>query len=249
MNRGSAALALCLLVVLSGCSAILGPSGQPADVPGVENGTIADSDALLDAHAESLVASGFRHELRLNLSRNASGQTTNVTRIQRTSVAADGTPYRFELVTKGQQASRFVVWGNETTAFRRFEYGGKDPQYGTGTPASSRNLTGVNLITPHLSAPFEVVETTTTDGSTLVTLESTGKPTSTGAFPQTAGSVLNYQARLVVDQSGRIHRLDVTAEYTLGNQTAAYDVEFEVTSFENADVEHPSWLSSAASSG
>lgn len=247
MKRGPAAVALCLLVVLSGCSAILGPSGTDGEPPGVENGTLEDSEALLDAHAESLTASGYSHLVELNQSQTRNGTTTTVNREQRTSVAAGASTYRSEIVTSGARDSRFVLWGNQTAEYRRIESRGQE-QYSTGQPTNATLLTGVNLVRPYLTGPFEVAETTTENGETRVALESTGRPTG-DVLPKNAESVSVYNARLVVDPEGRIHRLRVNGEYTVDNRTVSFEVQFEVTSFENADVERPSWVDSAASSG
>lgn len=248
MDRGPAALALCLLVVLSGCSAILGPSAQPDDVPGVENGTLVDSDALLDAHTDSLTASGYRHVLEVNQSQTANGTVTNGTQEQQTSVAAGAETYRFEVVTSGASDSRLVLWGNETAAFRQVESGGSQPRFSTASPANTTTLTGANFVRPFLAGEFEVAETTTEGGETRVVLESTGQPIGS-VLPEHVESVSTYEARMVVDAEGRIHRFTADTAFTVDNRSITYHAEYEVTQFEDPGVERPAWVDSAANGG
>lgn len=247
MKRGSAILAVCLLVLLSGCSAILGPTngGSP---PGVENGSLNQSEVLLDAHAEALTSSGYSHTLVVNQTETVDGSVSSVRQEQQTSVSPGAKTYRFEVDTTGASDSRLVLWGNESAAFRQVESGDSRPQYSTGQPTNATLLTGVNFVRPFLAGEFDVAETTTRDGQKLVVLESTGEPIGT-VLPERVESVSTYEARIVVDTEGRIHRFTADTAYTVDNRSMTYHAEYEVTQFENPDVERPSWVDSSQAGG
>ncbi|MFQ3320076.1 MAG: hypothetical protein ACI8UR_002393 [Natronomonas sp.] len=241
MQRGVATVALCFLLILSGCSAL--PGGTSGDSPpGVEDGALNNSSALVDAHSSALTESGYTHEVRLNQSQLINGNLANITRKQRTNVTAGAGEYRFQLINGGDANSRFVIWGNETVEYQRIEISGGDPQYRQSEPTPPRALSGVAIFEPQLTAPFEVVDRSEVDGTTLVTLEATGQPTSEKAFPSDAESIRNYEARLVVDTQGRIHEFTASADYDLNGESTSYDLSYAVTSFESPDVQRPSWV-------
>lgn len=242
MRRGSAALVLCLLVATAGCSALPGLGGEGGDgPPGVEDDRLADVDALTEAHVEALTESGYSHEIGLNQTRIVDGEPVDTHRAQRTKVAAGATAYHYQLVNQGEVSSRITLWGNETRAYQRTEAGDQQ-QFRSSDPPSDRALAGVGLLEPHLTAPFEVVETRDANGTTLHVLESTDRPESGAAFPQAAENVRSYEARLVVDPDGRILAFEATAEYDLDGEPADYRLSFEVTHLEDPGVQRPDWV-------
>lgn len=207
---------------IAGCAALSSGNGDGVgdEPPGVEYGRLGDAGALADAHVEAMSESGFSHEISLDQTRTVEGEPTETYRGQRTSVAPGASEYTYQLVNSGEVSSRFLVWGNETLEYSRGKWGGLR-QSGSGVPAEARTLTDVELLEPHLTAPYEVVETREadggdgdeTDGGTLTVLEATDRPTSDDAFPNDAEDVRSYDATLVVDEDGRIRSLEATAEY------------------------------------
>lgn len=244
MRQGTAIVTLCLLLALAGCSAF---SGTAADEkPGIEDGELVDAGALLDAHTETLTESGYSHELSVNQTRVDNGDTVETTRRQRTRVAAGGSEYTYQLINSGEANSWFWVWGNETTQYQRIEAGG-NPQFHQSKPAGNAELSGARTLEAHLSAPYEVVDTEEREETTLVTLEATAIPESAQAFPSNAESIRAYDARLVVDEEGRIRKLSVDATYDIDGETAEYDLEYELTALDDPGVERPSWVQSLGS--
>lgn len=242
-------LALCLLLATAGCPALPDWDGD-GDVdhpPGVEDGRLADADELADAHAEAMTASGYSHEIALDQTLTVDGEPTETYRGQRTDVAPGGSEYYYQLINRGEVSSRFLVWGNETVEYTRGQWGGMQ-QTGSGPPASARTLTGIGLLEPHLTAPYEVVETREADGGdggeggTLTVLEATDRPTSDDAFPDDAENVRSYEATLVVDEDGRIRSFEATAAYDLEGEPADYRLSYEVTELGDPDVTRPDWV-------
>lgn len=245
MRLVAATLAVCLLLSIGGCTALPGGNGDGGGPPGVADGRLADAEALADAHATAMTERGYSHEIALNQTRTVDGEPTETFRGQRTSVAPGASEYRYQLVNRGEASSRFTVWGNESVQYRRIEAGGQQ-QFTRGEPASTRTLTGIRLLEPHLTAPYEVVETRETDGGTLTVLEATDRPTADAAFPDAAENVRRYEARLVVDQDGRIRSFEATAAYDLEGEPADYRLSFEVTHLGDPGVTRPGWVDEEA---
>lgn len=239
MRRGLAAVALVCLVALAGCSALPGTSDGGA--PGVEDGELADSQALLDAHVEELTSSGYAHELNVSQRVGTGENRTESTRRQRTSVAADAAEYQFQLINEGRASSRFIVWGNETVEYQSIEAGGTR-DFRRSDPTPPEELAASALLEPHLTAPFEVEEIEERDGANIIRLRATGRPSNTAAFPQEATNISNYEAELVIDENGRILAFGATAEYQLNGEPAEYRLDFELTATSDPGVARPGWV-------
>ena len=241
MRGAFAAVGLCLLVALAGCSAIPGFSeDQNRQAPGVEDDELVDADALLEAHSSTLTESGFSHDVMVNQTVESENGTRETERRQRTAVGAGASQYlKQELLFGGQ--SRIISWGNESVEYIRVDSGGST-QYHRGNVDDATVLTGVRVIRPFLTAPFEVVETEEVDGRTVYALESTGQPDHDGAFPDNTTAVESFEARLVVDEDGRIHRLRATADYRIDGEPGSYEFAFELTAEEDPGVQRPEWV-------
>lgn len=239
MRRALAIAGLCLVLTLSGCSFLPGGSGGEAAAPGVEDGELADSGALLDAHESALTESGYSYDLNISLSSARDGRSLDISERQRMEVAPGADQYVHQVIYGGQ--ARVVAWGNDSVEYRRVEQGGST-EYSRSKPPSATALTGANLLEPHLTAPYEVVDTEERDGRTLVTLASTGDPADDRAIPGNISSVDRYDARLVVDGDGRVYRLNVTGEYTAEGENGTFGLTYELTSTEDPGVERPGWV-------
>lgn len=238
MRRASAVVGLCLLLALAGCSYLPGFAEEQA--PGVEDDELVDGEALLDAHASTLTESGYSHDLSVNQTVESEDGTRESNRRQRTSVAAGGSQYvKQELLFGGQV--RTIYWGNDSVEYIRVDSGGST-NYQRGQPDNATTLTGVKIIEPFLSAPYEVVDTEEVEGRTVYALESTGRPDHEGAFPDNTTAVESFDARLVVDEDGRIHRLRATADYEIDGEGGSYEFVFELTAEEDPGVERPDWV-------
>lgn len=253
MRQGLAAVLLCVLVAGAGCSAIpgTGGNGQGVDestaneVPGVGNGTLENSTALLDAHVATVTETGYAQKISVNLTDAAQGETHPVTQRQRTSVAAGATEYRYQVITRGQVSSRFLGWGNETVEYRRGETGGGDPQYQQLQPQSPDRLAGRAVFDRRLSPEFEVVDVRQREGQPdVVTLEVSGLPAENDVFDNqdSVENVREFEAQLVVDTEGRIHSYAAAAVYDIEGQPADYEYQYQMTSFEDPGIEKPDWV-------
>lgn len=254
MRRTLSALALAILLALSGCSALgVGTSGTPTaadapavDTPGIENGHLSNGTALLTAHRTALVESGFVTDIQVNATarrRTSNGtRVTSVVRRQETFVERNAGGYRFSLVNQGTGAN-FDEWANGTARATRLRVGNQT-DYRVGKPRPAGQLTGATILDSYLTDDFAVTSVNETDGRTLVTLTSTTPP-ARNAVPQNATDVRNYEARLVVDEEGRIHSLVVTADYTIDGEDASLRVSYELVRTGVDSVNRPGWVSEA----
>ncbi|WP_254838749.1 hypothetical protein [Natronomonas marina] len=252
MRQGLAAVLLCVLAVSAGCSALPGSGGggTPAaeEVPGIEDGQLENETALLDAHVEAVTETGFAQEIRTNATTVRQGEAIEVSQRQRTRVTAGATEYRYQTVTSGGVATRFIAWGNETIEVRRAEAGGGEPQYQSTDPEDAATLAGRTLLETRLTSAFEVVDVEEREnGPDVVTLEVDGLPENNSVFAgqDRIGNVSGFEAELVVDTEGRVHSYAAAAVYDVEGQTGNYEFTFQMTSFEDPGVERPEWADSA----
>lgn len=257
MRRTLAAVALALLLTLSGCSVLGG--GQASPTPTAEQGltteqappgvsaadeTLSDSTALLDAHTAALVETGFRYELRTNATVvDQQGETRQVRRQQVTQVAPGVTAYAYTTVNPG---SRFDVWGNESVQATKFQFGDQ-VRYRSGDPAAAASLTGQNVFARYLSSGEWTVTNVTEreNGPTLLTLTSNTAPTDAGAVPRNATDVRDYEATVVVDEDGRIYQFEAEGAYTIDGDEGSFRIVYVLRSLEDPGVSRPDWLSKA----
>ena len=249
MRRGLAAVLLCLLVASAGCSVIPGGSdgddGTTAEeVPGVEDGRLANESALLDAHIEATTETGYSYERRANVTDAVGGEPINVSERQRTRVEAGASEYWIQQITTAAGSSRVTAWGNESLELRRIERPGQDPQVRVGESRPPGELAARAVFEPRLSPEFEVVDVEQReDAPDIVTLEVDGMPEENEVFAgqENVENVRGFEAQLVVDTEGRIHSYAAAAVYDIEGETANYDFSYQMTSFEDPGVERPEW--------
>jgi hypothetical protein len=247
-RRAGLAVALALLAALSGCS-LLGGSGSAERPPGVEDGRLADADALLAAHTDRLAEAGFRSELTLNATarQRLSGELRNypVAREQTLLVESGGTPYQFRTINR-RAGSRFDVWANDSRQYTRLTTGGA-VRYAVGEPANTTNLAGATRLGDHLrAAEYEVTETEVRDGLRLYTLESGTATDALAAMPERASAVEEYGATLVVDTEGRIRAMRVEATYRIGGERATFSLGYTLVQVGDVTTQRPDWVGTAA---
>lgn len=250
MRQGLSAVLLCLLVAGAGCSAIPGTGGgnedvaTANDVAGIGNGTLENESALLDAHVDAVTETGFAQEISANLTDAAQGETFEVSQRQRTSVSADAAEYRFQVITNGRISTRVLGWSNGSVELIRAETGGGEPQYQTRDPSSAGTLAGRAALERRLSSEFEVTDVEQRDGQPdIVTLRVDELPEENDVFDQQEeiDTVREFDAELVVDTDGRIHSYAAVGVYDIEGETADYEYNFQMTSFEDPGVEKPEW--------
>ncbi len=246
-------LALALLVVLSGCSA-LDPGGTDAtptatppadtDVPGVTDGELTNASALVDAHVAALPETGFETNQDVNGTQVVRGEVRPSARRVRTLVESGAAEYRYRVLNR-EAGSRFDFWGNRTMQVVRSQYGGETRAVQvTNRTATVSALARATLLETYLGASaFSVAGQSTENGTTYVTLTADATTDPEAVSPTNATDVRNYDAEAVVDERGRVHSLTVTADYTHRGEAHSLSVVYQLTRLEvgDGDVTKPSW--------
>lgn len=254
--RAVPALVLAALLVLSGCGALDGSTdtatptptaGASADaVPGVSDGRLADAEALLAAHESSLIGAGFESDLRVNATEEFRDEVYDARRRQRTIVEPGAEAYVFR-VTQATGV-RFDTWGNRSVSVTRGR-AGNTTRYQVGEATGTGVLSNRAGLRTFLTATaFEVEGVEERDGRTLVTLVSTGTPDvaeSPNVVPNNATDLRDYEARAVVDTSGRVLSFEATATYTLDGEAGSMELTYEVIRLDGPAVERPAWVAEA----
>lgn len=223
-----------------------------ASAPGVANGELTDAGALATAHRRALVNAGFETRLTVNATERipTSGNGTSVVEtstLQQVVSERGARPYRYRLRTR-QLGSRFDAWANDSLQVTRAMRGESVVRYQFGDPQSPASVTGSSLLRSYLSlGTYTVVDRTTREGTAFVTLRADELATeeTDGLFVSGSKNVSNYSSTVVVDGEGRIHSLDVRANYTIDGQAGSVDVSYRLVRLGDVRVERPDWVTAA----
>lgn len=265
--RALRVVAVALLLVTAGCGGLGGSSGtatpngttaETADdaggdagaltIPGVEDGRLTDSAALVDAHRRALTNDSFESRLRSNLTQRVptSSNTTQLveTTITQRVVAERGArPYRYRRTDRAT-GTTFQAWGNDTVQAVRGLQNDRVVTRRVGQPESPAAITTARPLAEYLSlGEYRVVERTTRDGERLAVLRADGLAVEndSGLFVSGSENVSNFSATAVVDGDGRIRSLSLTADYTIDGEAATVDLTYEVVRIGGVSFEQPDW--------
>lgn len=251
------ALTLALLVVLSGCSALdpggtdgpgsdgtITPTPAPASsVPGIEDGELTDGSALVDAHVAALSTTGFETDQEANGTQEVRGEVMPTAQRVRTISEPDGTEYQYRIHNR-EAGSQFDYWGNGSHQVVRVQFGGEVRTVRVlNRSANVSLLARANLLETYLGAStFTVADREVRNGTTFVTLTANSTDEPGAVAPTNATDVHNYSATVLVDEAGRVHSLDVTADYTHGDAEHSLSVEYRLVRVGvDDDVTQPDW--------
>lgn len=214
------------------------------ETPGIENGTLTNATALVEAHVSALAAVGFETDQRVNGSQSVRGEVLPTARRVRTLSQPGASEYRYRFINR-KAGSRFDFWGNRSVQVVRTYYGGEARSVSVlNQTANVSELARGGVLETYLSAStFTVRSREVHNGTTLVTLTANGTHAPDAVSPRNATDVRNYTATVVVDTTGRIYSLDVSAEYTHDGEEYELSVRYRLTRIgvEEGDVTRPDW--------
>jgi hypothetical protein len=234
-------------------------SPATADLPpGVTESGVANASELLAANRRALSESDYA----FRLVRTDSGENKyNSRSISRGTVGKQFAPYRIhseKILQLGNRTSRVTVdtWGNESIVLMKYSERNRisyrkfvatendtvetDPFEMLPSFAHSGQLSHSYVVAfPLLTGEFEVESVERRDGLTLTTLRATELNRTLGE--RDSENVSNYSATLVADERGRIHRANLTVEFS--ESTFGYD--FRLTDIGGATVPYPQWADRA----
>jgi len=166
----------------------------------------------------------------------------DASRRQRTVAEPGADEYVYRMTQS--TGTRFDTWGNRSVSVVRGRTG-ETTRYQVSGSTGAEVLTNRAGLRPYLTATgFEVEAVEARSNRTLVTLVSTGTPdpaASPGVVPDNATDLREYEARLVVDTSGRVLSFEAGAGYTLDGEAGSMSVAYAVVRLDSPAVERPSW--------
>ncbi|WP_423745974.1 hypothetical protein V5735_08510 (plasmid) [Haladaptatus sp. SPP-AMP-3] len=207
---------------------------SPADAdlpPGVTTDGISDVDALVSAHESALRETGFRFEARQTS--RADGKTTVA--VQHGRATAGLSTVFARLNVTGNFHYRSAVWKNDSTVISR-----GTSEEGTRyriRPREERGVAKSNTIRSILhSGEFAIDHVARADAGTRITLHA-DRFSGNGGFE----NVTDYDATLVVDSAGRVHRFHRFIE-TDGRTRS---IDFELLAARSDAIDRPEWTDEA----
>lgn len=250
-----------LLVVLSGCSVLApgSPSATPTAtptatpepataVPGVENDTLTNASALVDGHVAAVDETGFETDQQTNGTQEVQGDVKPSSRRTRTLVEPGAAEYRYRIANR-EAGSRFDFWGNRSLQVVRTRVHGETRSVQVlNRTANVSLLARADLLETYLGAStFTVRSRTVRNGTTFVTLTADATHAPEAVSPENATNVSNYTAEVVVDTRGRIHSMDVTADYTHDGEAYEFEVTYRLlqVDVDDEEVTRPDWADRA----
>lgn len=249
MRRTVPAVVVALLLVLAGCSLpanLPGSGSSPTPTPagegppGVEEGRLADGQALLEAHNRTVLSTGFESDFHVNGTTTFQGEVVELEQRQQTVVEPGAAEYRFSF-TKNVPATRSDVWGNSTMQASRAQ-SNAGTAYNSGPPTRPRQLSATQTLgTVILGRNFSVTSVDSSNGTDLYTLRQEGGGPGFH-LPENATNVSNYNATLLVDRKGRIRTFEASANYTVDGQPGSMSIRYRLVRVGGIDVERPDWV-------
>jgi len=243
------------LIVLAGCSGFFAgddgtmpepngeSDGETTYPPGVSSSGLDNATALAAAHNESLAGESYVLTVGMEATYSQDGRNATAGSQRVVSMAGNGT-FLVEARNRGAVARNETVWAEGETAFARAQRGG-EVQYDQRDATRIRpQLSAHGLLGDYLAAAeFEVDSVDRRDGRTFVTLRAT--EFTGGTVGASYDNVSVYEATAVVDETGRIHRLNVHLEGTDGGTDVTLDLQVELDENASVDVSRPGWVDEA----
>lgn len=242
MRRFALLLAVGSLVVLAGCSGALsgGDSTPTLDQMTYPDGVSENEtnlSTLADTHVEALNDSSYTVEVNTSEEYETRNVSANITS------RVESNPRKALVNISAGSETSYIT--NETLYTKRTQNG--DSRYEAiersqnGSDPLARLYTGSGFIGQlNAEANFTPTGVRTVDGTPLVVLE----PNETTVDMQGV-NVTEYNATILVDERGVVHRFDRTLGFEMGNSSVRSEISMNVTKLNETTVEKPSWLDEA----
>lgn len=266
--RRAAAVAVVLLLALSGCSLLPGDAGGSnatdsttgAGATDVTDGTpagfsypdgyaesgVADSAAALDSHTDGLLAAES-FIFRFNGTAYANGSTVRISVLQAANTSSNNAYVITEIRGFG---SRTRYYSGDRVYVRTDPPGENDTNYTSAeVNYSLSEFTGRDAIGPLLRyVEYGDAEVLERENGTYVRYRAerlANVPAVLGDDVD-AGNVSDFRAAILVDESGVVHRLAYQATIDRGNRTLLVDLRLNVLGTGSTTVEDPDWIDRAS---
>lgn len=247
-SRSTIAATLVVLVLLSGCSGLIGGGTGSAGSPDefeYADGFSADgvSDGAVESYKDALAnTSSYTIDYQQNLTGNGSETTWDVQ--YRVDVEDQEAMHGFAIPSQDYDAKTY--YGSDGHVTR--EVSGDREQVYTGEQGFYQgNLTAAEAIEP-LLGNTTVYETSVDEreGTPVVVYETSGTENAEAVFGLEASRVSSFSAEFAVDSDGLVHEASYDVTYLDSNENEQrLTLTFDLTAVDETTVEQPDWASEA----
>lgn len=246
-NRSAIAVALVAVVVLAGCSALVGDGAGGPDSPDEfeyaagynADGVTNDSEAIR-SHQHALTnRSGFTTVY----DQNVTGEETNLTYEVRYEVDVDGEEAYHRVDAPSLEFVREEYYGNDTR-YTRVVNAGEEQTSSNDAALSAGNFTGIDAIERMLSndTDFET-SIEERDGTPVVVYETEGAANAVTMFSLVEENVTSFSASFAVDSDGLVRTARYDLEYTSeSGEELTITLDFAVRDLDGTTVDRPGWV-------
>lgn len=248
VSRSTIAATLVVVVLLSGCSGLIGGGTGSASSPDeFEYADGFSADGVSDGAAQSYRnavsnTSSYSVDYEQHLTGNGSETTWDV----QYRVDVENQEAIHGLAVPSEDYDAKTYYGSDGHVTR--EVSGDQEQIYTGEQGYEQgNLTAAEAIDP-LLANTTVYETSVDerDGTQVVVYETSGTENAEAVFGLEESRVSSFSAEFAVDSDGLVHDASYDITYLDANDTEqTLTLSFEVTAVDETSVEQPDWASEA----
>lgn len=252
-NRAIAAVALAAVLVLAGCGGTGAPGAsgttespsEQTPPPGVADGTLTDASALVDAHGDTLLDTGYAYSLSVVGSQP--NRTANVTFRDYATVGPDLSTYQSQSRQTGTGPTTVTtIWSNGSVTLSRLQTE-SETRYSTAQDAQIRSrVTGESVLEGYLrGGNYTVAGTEQRDSRTLTRLTADEYVKQTDESMPAPSNVSAFDATVLADGAGRIHSVNVSMRQQTPSGTLSLDVNYTLRRVGSVAVARPDWVESA----
>lgn len=246
-NRSAIAVVLVVVVLLAGCSALVGDGAGGPDSP--EEFEYADGYDADGVTNDSEAVRSYRHALTNRSSfttvydQNVTGQETNLTYEVRYEVDVDGEQAYHRVDAPSLEFEREEYYGNDTK-YTRLVRSGNEQTTSTDVAFTPGNFTGIDAVERMLSndTDFET-SLEERDGTPVVVYETEGAANAVTMFSLVEENVTSFRASFAVDSEGIVRTASYDLEYTSNSgEELTITLDFEVRDLDATTVDRPGWV-------
>lgn len=249
VSRSTIAASLVVVVLLAGCSGLVGDGGTGSasspDEFEYADGFSADgvSDGAVDSYRNALAnTSSYTVDYQQNLSGNGSEMAYDI----EYRVDGDGEEAVHRFASPSQNYEAETYYGSDGHVTRQVS--GDQEEFTSGEESFQQaDLTGARAVEP-LLANTTAYDTSVAerDGTEVVVYETSGAENAEAVFGVDQSNVTDFSAEFSVDSAGVVHdaSYDVTYLDPDGNEQTL-TLSFEVTAVDDTSVDRPAWADEA----
>lgn len=251
VSRSTIALSLVAVVLLTGCSGLIGDGGTAGpDSPdefeyadGFAADGITDGENATESYRQALAnVNSFTVDYQQNLSGGDSDVAYDVS--YRVDVEGEQALHRVAVPSQDYEVESY--YGTDQQVTREVSSGQEQVSAQDGS-FNLENLNGVDAIAPLFSNTTDY-ETSVDErhGTSVVVYETSGAENAEAAFGVDAGNVSTFSAQFSVDSEGLVHHASYELTYTGSNgQEQTLTLTFEVVDVDGTSIERPEWVNSS----